>query len=257
MKNLFVLLPLVLLFQSCGFEIVDEGNIGIKKNLGKVIGGALEPGLHFYNPFTVGITELSIREKKWEEKALAYTKDLQNVSVSFTLNYRPLKANMVSFYKEFGEGYANKIIPQIVFARIKEIVGTFEAGPLVEKRPLASDTIKGLLIESLGKQSITVTNFEITNLDYNDAFEQAVEAKVIAKETAIEEQNRTVQVKEQAAQRVLKAKAEAQAIEIKARALAKNKDLIQLEAVKRWDGKLPKMTLGGAMPFINVNGLQK
>ena len=241
-----------MLFQSCGFEIVDEGNVGIKKNLGEVVGSELSPGLHLYNPFTTGIEELSIREQKWEEKAIAYTKDLQNVSVGFTLNFRPEKSNMITFYKEYGVEYANKIIPQIVFARIKEVVGTYEAGPLVEKRPIASEAIKASLTESLSKQNIIVTNFEMTNLDYNDAFEQAVEAKVIAKERAVEEQNRTVQVKEKAAQKVLSAQADAKAIEIKARALSKNKDLIQLEAVKKWDGVLPTMTMGGALPFINV-----
>ena len=253
MKQALLILPILFLLQSCGFEIVDEGHIGVKKSLGKVVGEALDPGIHFYNPLTTGISELSIREEKLKANTMAYTQDLQNVDVAFTVNYRPEKNFMLSFYKEYGNEYAAKIIPQIISASIKEVVGTYKAGPLVEKRQLAQDAIKTKLFNALASKHITLTDFRLTNLDYNDKFEHAVEAKVIAKEKAVEETNRTVQVKEQAAQKLLRAEADAKAIAIKAKALSKNKDLIQLEAVKKWNGVLPTMTTGGgAVPFINI-----
>jgi hypothetical protein len=47
--------------------------------------------------------------------------------------------------------------------------------------------------------------------------------------------------------------AEAQAIEARARALAANTNLVQLNAVERWDGKLPGTMLpGSALPFLGV-----
>ena len=36
------------------------------------------------------------------------------------------------------------------------------------------------------------------------------------------------------------------------KALTQNKALVEYEAVKKWDGKLPEYMMGGAMPFINL-----
>lgn len=49
------------------------------------------------------------------------------------------------------------------------------------------------------------------------------------------------------------AKAEAEAIILRAEALRNNKDIIQLNAIEKWDGKLPHyMTGGGDVPFIQI-----
>jgi regulator of protease activity HflC (stomatin/prohibitin superfamily) len=237
---------------SCGFKVVDEGTVGIKKDLGKIIGDELPPGLYFYNPFTVSIIEMDVREQKWTNKTIAYTKDVQTASVDFEVNYRPDPTFMVELYKSFGNSYIEIIFPQVVLAKIKEVIGQFEASPLVAERRKASDAIKKLLVDELLDKKIIVTNFELTGIDYNDEFERAVEAKVTAKERALEEQNRTVQVKEKAEQQLFQARAEAESIRIKSEALSRNKDLIQFEAVQKWDGKLPQYMMGNSMPFINL-----
>ena len=41
---------------------------------------------------------------------------------------------------------------------------------------------------------------------------------------------------------------------IRARALSANKNLVEYEAVQKWNGVLPTYTGGGAMPFIKING---
>lgn len=250
---------LALMLSLGSFTVVDEGNVGIKKHLGKVEDESLTPGLHIHLPVVTEIISMSIQEDKTEGSTLGYTKDLQNVKVDFTANIRPDLNFMVNFYKEFGLNFKQKVIPQIVEARVKEVIAAYEAGTLVEQRALASNKIKEKIMQDLKEKRFGLMNFEITNLDYNDDFERAVERKVIAKEKAVEEQNRTVQVKERATQVLLSSKAEAESIKIKAEALSKNKDLVQLEAVNKWDGKLPTTIIGGngALPMISVDKLSK
>lgn len=76
---------------------------------------------------------------------------------------------------------------------------------------------------------------------------------MIAEQKAQEAVNNTKRIKEEAEQKVISAKAEAEAMEIKSEALSKNKGLTEYEAVQKWDGKLPQYMLGGATPFINLN----
>ena len=42
-------------------------------------------------------------------------------------------------------------------------------------------------------------------------------------------------------------------MKIRATALSQNKALVEYEAVKKWDGKLPEYMLGNSVPFINVS----
>ena len=81
---------------------------------------------------------------------------------------------------------------------------------------------------------------------------RAVEAKMVAQQKAIEEQNRTVQIQQQANQTVITAKAAAESMTIRAQALEQNPKLVEWEAVQKWNGVLPVYSLAGAVPFINV-----
>ena len=64
--------------------------------------------------------------------------------------------------------------------------------------------------------------------------------------------NRTVQIQEEAKQKIISAEAEAKSMAIRANALTQNKALVEYEAVQKWDGKLPEYMLGNSVPFINV-----
>ena len=90
------------------------------------------------------------------------------------------------------------------------------------------------------------------NIDYSDNFEKAIEDKVIAEQKAQEAVNNTKRIQEEAQQTVIAAKAEAEAMEIKSQALAKNKGLTEYEAVLRWNGELPQYMMGNTVPFINL-----
>ena len=97
-----------------------------------------------------------------------------------------------------------------------------------------------------------MTRVEISNIDYSDEFEKAVEAKVTAVQRGSEAENKTRQIAQEAKQKVISAKAEAESMAIRAQALTQNRALVEYEAVQKWDGKLPVYMLGGATPFINV-----
>ena len=253
MKKLLLLLPVFMLLQSCGFEIVDDGYVGIKKTNGKISKEVYEAGLHFYAPIVSSIFEMEVREQKWNSDLLAYSADNQEIKATFQVNYRPVASKMAALYVSQGKNYINVILPQRVTAAVKEVLGKHKATNLVDVRAKVNSDTTALIRKRLEGTHVSLVSFEITNFDYDDAFEAAVRAKVVAKERAIEEANKTVQVKEQAAQKVLRANAEATKITVMAKALSKNKDLIQLEAVKKWNGILPTMTMGGALPFINLN----
>lgn len=256
MKKLLLLVVMMFGLQACGFEIVDTGHRGVQTTFGEVSmeKGSMPEGLYFYNPVTSTITELDVRTKKWEGKTSTYTKDVQIAEVAFTLNYNLEPSTTHLTFKEVGHGWADKLVPQVVEGRLKAVVGQWDAEKFITNRNKAQSEAETAIRNDLKNKHIIVTKFEITNIDYSDNFESAVEAKVVAIQKAVEEQNRTIQIKEQASQRVITAESRAKSMKVRANALKANRALIDYEAVKKWDGKMPQYMLGnGAMPFIQLN----
>lgn len=108
------------------------------------------------------------------------------------------------------------------------------------------------LNKNLGGKYFQNISFQLIDIDYSKKFEGAIEDKVIAEQKAQEAVNNTRRVTEEANQQVITAKAEAEAMEIKAAALAKNKGLTEYEAIQKWDGKLPQYMFGGSVPMVNI-----
>ena len=92
----------------------------------------------------------------------------------------------------------------------------------------------------------------MTAIAYSGVFEKAIESKVTAEQEALRAKNKTVQIQEEAKQKLISAEAEAKSMSIRAHALTQNKNLVEYEAVQKWDGKLPEYMLGGSVPFINI-----
>ena len=136
------------------------------------------------------------------------------------------------------------------------MVGQIQAQVLVSRRDSAREVILQQLKERVDKQFIQNVGFELKDITYSHRFETAIEDKVIADQKAQEAINNTRRVTEEAEQKRIVAEAEANAMKVKAAALAENKKLVEYEAVQKWDGKLPNYMMGETVPFINL-GNQK
>lgn len=256
MKRIVPVLISLVVLSACGFEQVDEGYRGIYTNWGKVEGDPLMPGLHFYNPVSSSVFEMDVRERKWEAETSCFTKDTQNVVIKFAVTYYPDPAKIGAMYSQFGKEWDEKIVQQVVLGSIKDVTGQYIADELVNKRESARKAAENELKAALAGRNVTVTKLDFTNLDFDDAYEKAVENKVVAIQKAAEAKNKTVQVEEQAKQTVLAAEADAKAMRIKSEALAQNKGLVQYEAIQKWDGKLPEIMLGNTTPIINLDKIK-
>jgi prohibitin 2 len=239
---------------GCGIKVVDTGQRGIKTRFGEVVSDALPEGLYFFNPITSAIVEMDTRVQRVDAETDTYTRDVQQASIKYTLNYRLQQNAAHLMYRDIGRDWEQKLIPQVVLGTLKEVIGVWDAVDLISNRDKAANAAFESIRSSLAERNVEVSRFEITDISYTREFENSVEQKVIAQQKAIEEQNRTKQIEEQARQKVLSAEAEAKSMQIRAEALEQNAKLVEWEAVQKWNGVLPQYMLGsGATPFINLN----
>jgi prohibitin 2 len=233
--------------------VVDAGHTGVKKTLGKVDPDAYPPGVYIVVPVMSSITQLDNRIMRLDGDTSVYTKDVQQAQIKYALNYSLDAASTVKMYSEVGIFWADKLIPQVITSSMKNVIGQWAAMDLIANRLKAQNGIEEMIASDLKAQGISISAFALTNIDFQDQFENAVEAKVVAVQSAEMAKNQTVQIEEQAKQRLIAARADAESMMIKNEALAKNQSLIMYEAVQKWDGQLPKITGGGSGGnFLNI-----
>ena len=258
MKNYFVIVVSVIvaifvigLSVSC-FYVVEPGYRAVMVTLGKVEPRSISNGIGFKWPFVSTVVDMNVQTNEMTEVGTTYTKDVQTAEIQYTFTYNLNPETVWILYEKVGLDYASKTIVPVLNDVIKDVIGRWQAQDLVANRDSARIEITALLRERVNKTYFQNLTFQIINLDYSDAFEQAIENKVIADQRAQEAVNNTRRITEEAEQKRIAAKAEADAMEIKAQALTKNKGLTEYEAVQKWDGKLPQYMLGDAVPFVNL-----
>lgn len=234
------------------FYSVDPGYRGVLITLGKVSSHSYPNGVGFKWPFIQRMEVMNVRTIAMSDSSVAYTSDVQTAELSYTLTFNLNQANVPQLYETVGHDYITKKVRPVVVDVLKDVVGRWQAQDLVANRDKARVGIMSELQKRLDKRYFENVTFQITDIEYSDQFETAIENKVIAEQRAQEAVNNTKRIKEEAEQKTISAKAEAEAMEIKASALAKNKGLTEYEAVKKWDGKLPTYMFGESMPFVNI-----
>lgn len=234
------------------FYTISSTERGILSTFGEIKTEAIGSGLHFKIPYIQRIDRVSIQTYKIEEKTGAYTKDIQSADIQYVLNFDIIPENVPTLYTEVGPSFQEKIILPIIYGVVKDVIGTFNASEIVENRDNVRTQVEIRLNEQLSNKYFRNISFQIVNIDYDDAFEQAIVAKQVAEQEALKAKNNTIRIQEEANQKVIAAEAEAKAIKVRADALAKNPNLINYEMVQKWDGKLPQYCLGDNIPLLNL-----
>lgn len=237
-------------FQS--FTVISAGHTGVQVTLGEVNPIPLTEGVHFVNPIS-SVKDIDVRMQKAELKgANAGTKDLQQVHTDIVINYRMSPKNLPHIYKEFGLDVDNKILGPAINDAFKAVTGHFTSEELITERDIVSAEILTHLATKVAQFNIEVSNVSLVNFGFSQAYQAAIEAKVIsAQQTAKAEQD-LLRIKVEAASRVAQAKGEAEAIAIQAQAIQSNggQNYVQLQWIEKWDGQLPQTVLGDKTTFM-------
>ena len=122
--------------------------------------------------------------------------------------------------------------------------------------------VKETLGKKLATYYISLDEINITEFEFSNEFNQAIEEKQIAEQQALKAKLDLQRVEVEAQQKIEQAKAEAEALSIQkdhvtTEIIELRKIEAQIEAIKKWDGKLPTFNGGGVVPFINIDQLQE
>ena len=155
----------------------------------------MQPGLNFKVPFIQDIVTYSIRTKRLSFKTESFTKDVQNVKLSVTVNYNLEPTSVNTIYKDYGKNIEELVIIPAVLDIIKNDLGKREAVKLVENRAASSESIEETLKKELAKRHVIIQDFRYADIDFSKTFEEAIERKVVAEQETLTQQHISEQEK--------------------------------------------------------------
>ena len=266
---------------------VPTGHTGILTTFGKVEDGSLPNGVNIHAPWQNVIT-MSNKEQKDSGKGLAFSKDIQEVSYSYTIQHMLQPGAAPNLYKNVGTEYFDIVISPAINAVIKTYIGKANAESLIITREAITDDVnrEATIIGEKYGLSLTVI---IDNFDFTDVFTNAVEAKQVAEQEKLraqtEQEKLTMEAQQKAARDKIEAEAAAAIAKINAEAdlevqkinadaaeyagqkeAAVNQaisasltpELVAYYEIMQWNGQLPTtyMGAGEGIPVINVNNAE-
>lgn len=256
---------IALIFAISCFSFVPTGHTGVVTLFGKVEDYTLDSGVHFKNPFA-RVIKMDNRIQKESVELSCFSSDIQEVEVVFTLNYQISKEYAMNIYKTIGKNYFDTAVSPIITESVKTVAARYTAEDLINKRNELAMAIETDMKEKLLIFNIELVSTSIEDMDFTDAFTDAVEAKQVAAQNKLKAETEAAQrvVEAEAEAQIRRVTAEAEAYEILQRAEAEAQAnqklaesitdrLIEYRYYEVWDGKLPQMVMGeSTTPMVQI-----
>ena len=235
------------------FYTVDTGEVAVVKFLGQA-NNVRSAGTYFDFWITNTIQKYDTKTQTIQIQTGTYSSDAQTMEIQMTVQYKIMSDKSIKIAEQYGSLDAlQSRIESVAVEKTKAILSSYKAMNIIADRasmsPLVEEAIKKAIDE---KFYVDIQTVAMTNIDFSDAFEKAVEEKMIAEQQQLKAnyENET---------KIAKAKADAEAKVVAAEAEAKANDLLEKSLtdkilrqmyLEKWDGKLPQTVAGDSSTML-------
>lgn len=267
-------------------KTVPTGHTGVVVTFGEVQDYTYEAGVHFNAPW-VTVVKMDNRTQKETIELMCFSSDIQEVSVTYTVNYQINKENAQTIYRTIGTEYFDIVVSPKISEAVKDVFAKYSAESLIESRASVSKQIQDILIEAVSEYNIEIVSASIENIDFTDSFTNAVEEKQVAEQNKLkaqtEQEQKTLEAAAEAERKVIAAQADSDTAIIAAQAdaevakiaadsaeyqgqkdaaimsnlgemLLKYPELIDYYYTQNWNGELPDTYVSNdTLPVLNLN----
>jgi regulator of protease activity HflC (stomatin/prohibitin superfamily) len=242
------------------FHTVSSGEVAVVKHLGK-IEDVKTAGTHYGVWFTNSYVVYDTKVQNLDTTTMAYSSDAQTMDIQMTIQYQIISDKVIDIATQYGSlEVLQSRIQSIAIEQAKSVLSAHKAMDIIANRASISPAVEDAIMNAVGDEYfVNITTVVLTNIDFSDAFELAVEEKMIAEqaklkadyenETKIAKAEAEAAAKLKAAQAEIEiAKAQAEALKIAAEAEAAANKIIDASITDKiiekimadaWDGKLP------------------
>lgn len=255
-----VALVITFLVVPFSFRTISSGEVAVVKHLGK-IEGVKTAGTHYSSWITNSYIKYDTKVQNLDATTMAYSSDAQTMDIQMTIQYQIIADKVVDIATQYGSlSVLQSRIESIAIEKAKSVLSSHKAMDIIAKRASISPDVEEAIMNAVGDEYfVNITTVVLTNIDFSDAFELAVEEKMIAEQAKLKadyenetkiakaEADAAAKLKEaQAAIEIAKAQAEAKKIAAEGEAEANRileesltEKVLEKLLIDAWDGKMP------------------
>lgn len=230
------------------FKTVKSGEIGLRVRFGKIVDSKLSEGFNLKIPYVEKIVKVNIKTQKVELTTESSTKDMQTVQTNLAVNFKVEKDQAVKLYKNVGNSYKDTILIPAIQESIKSAMSKYSAEEVITKRNEVSEKCISVLQKKVKKYGLTIQDFNIIDLQFSEAYKQAVEEKTIAEQKVLTAEQNLERTKVESEQKIVEAEATRKVNELLNQTITE--DILLKQFIEKWDGKLPQTYAGNDLLSI-------
>ena len=253
-KTKFVISAVCLVASAliASFTIVPSGSSGVRVTLGKVSDTVMESGLNFQIPLVQKTVVVNNQVQREDVQGEAASKDLQTVSYNVSVNYNVIASESAELYRTVGKSWSEVIIRPAIQESVKSAIAQYTAEELITSRAAVSNVMLEEINGRMSEYGINITEINIITMDFSPEFDAAIEAKTVATQQVLTEQQNLEKAKVIAEQKVVEAQAEADANRIRSESITD--EILTSDFISKWNGQTP-VVMGSDGNILDISSL--
>ena len=256
MKKIFPLFAviIVLVLAVCSFHIIPTGYTGVKTSFGQIQETTIQSGkLNFCIPFVQSIHKVNNKQQDKHIEAQVWGEASDKTPVyaaDVIVTYQVLPEKSAWLYANVSD-IKSLVGDELVASAIKSAMAELAPNEVTNRtkiEPLAQQKLAESIVQKYGEDVVFVNKVVINDMNFEDAYNEAIQQKSIAQQNA-DKQVAITNAEAEAQKTSIAADAQAEANRKLAESLSDT--LIDYQKVQKWDGKLPTVSGGNALVSID------
>ena len=171
------------LLTSC--MVVRQGEVGVKRTLGKFSDRPYDEGLKVFNPFTTTIVKISTQTNNLEVELSIPSREGLNIRSAVSILYNVIPKDAPQLLREIGPGFERNIILPVFRSAVADVSSRFFAKDMhTGERATIEEAIRDQMMVLLDGKGITIEAVLLKSIQMPPSLARAIEAKLEAEQQA-------------------------------------------------------------------------
>lgn len=186
MSKLNFVLVLLLAFSLSNCAVIRQGEVGVKRTLGKYSDRTYTEGLRVYNPFSTLIVKVPIQTENLEVDLNLPSKEGLNIVAVISILYSVTPNEAPELLRSVGKQYERNIILPVFRSAVADVTARFFAKDMhTGERGTIERAIQEQMTELLGGRGIEIEAVLIKSIQLPPNLARAIEEKLEAEQRAL------------------------------------------------------------------------
>jgi regulator of protease activity HflC (stomatin/prohibitin superfamily) len=174
---------LAALLMNC--TVVRQGEVGVKRTLGKFKDQPYDEGLKVFNPFTSTIVKVSTQTNNLEVELNIPSREGLNIRSEVSILYNVIPKDAPRLLREIGPGFERNIILPVFRSAVADVSSRFFAKDMhTGERSTIEAEIRDQMMTLLDGKGVTIEAVLLKSIQLPASLARAIEAKLEAEQQA-------------------------------------------------------------------------